>query len=99
VAPGHPGAAKRLRPRLPAAAEGAAPACPAEVRAPQIYGEQRRDASAEELAASTAIDLGQVEALRRADAGTRSQQEPVTGLEGEIGTLGDLLEDPLSAER
>ncbi len=52
-----------------------------------------------ELADSTAIDREQVEALLRADAATRSIDEPVAGLEGEIGTLGDLLEDPLSAEQ
>jgi RNA polymerase sigma factor (sigma-70 family) len=35
----------------------------------------------------------------RADAATRSIDESVAGLEREIGTLGDLLEDPLSAEQ
>jgi RNA polymerase primary sigma factor len=65
----------------------------------RIYTDEHRDASAAELAAATAIDLDQVEALIRADTGTRSIDEPVAGLEGEIGTLGDLLEDPLSAEQ
>jgi RNA polymerase sigma factor (sigma-70 family) len=62
----------------------------------QIYAREHRDASLSELASSTDIELGQVEALLRADASTRSLDEPITGLEGEIGTLGDLLEDPLS---
>jgi RNA polymerase sigma factor (sigma-70 family) len=63
----------------------------------RIYADEHRDASVAELAASTDIDLGQVEALLRADAGTRSLDEPIAGLEGEIGSLGDLLEDPLAA--
>ncbi len=62
----------------------------------RIYVDEHRDASLAELAASTDIDLDQVEALVRADASTRSVDEPVVGLEGEIGTLGDLVEDPLS---
>ncbi len=65
----------------------------------RIYADEHRDASVAELADSTAIDREQVEALLRADAATRSIDEPVAGLEGEIGTLGDLLEDPLSAEQ
>ena len=65
----------------------------------RIYAQEHRDATMEELSASTDIDLAQVEALVRADASTRSLDETVTGLEGEIGTLGDLLEDPLSADR
>jgi RNA polymerase sigma factor (sigma-70 family) len=62
----------------------------------QIYADQHRDASLTELSTSTDIDLGQVEAILRADASTRSIDEPIGGLEGEIGTLGDLLADPLS---
>lgn len=65
----------------------------------RIYAQEHRDASIAELSASTDIDLAQVEALVRADASTRSLDETVVGLEGEIGTLGELLEDPLSAER
>jgi RNA polymerase sigma factor (sigma-70 family) len=65
----------------------------------RAYAEEQRDASVAELAATTEIDLDQVEALLRADAGTRSLDEPIVGLEGEIGTLGDLLEDPLSVDR
>ncbi len=65
----------------------------------RIYAEEHRDASVAELAESTAIDRDQVEALRRADAATRSIDEPVAGLEGELGTLGDLLGDPLSTDQ
>jgi RNA polymerase sigma factor (sigma-70 family) len=64
----------------------------------RIYVEERRDASARELAELTEIEPGQVDALLRADAGGRSLDEPVRGTEAELGTLGDLLDDPLSAE-
>jgi RNA polymerase sigma factor (sigma-70 family) len=65
----------------------------------RIYADEHRDASQAELATSTDIDLDQVEALLRAEASTRSIDEPIGGLEGEIGTLGDLLEDPLSNDQ
>lgn len=65
----------------------------------RIHADEHRNASAAELAARTDIDLDQVEALLRADAGTRSFDEPLAALEGEIGTLGELLEDPLSADQ
>lgn len=65
----------------------------------RIYANQHRDASLAELAASTSIDLDQVEALLRADAGARSLDEPIAGLEREVGILGDLLEDPLSTDQ
>jgi RNA polymerase sigma factor (sigma-70 family) len=62
----------------------------------RVYADEHRNASLAELASSTEIALDQVEALLRTDASTRSLDEPIGGLEGEIGTLGDLLEDPLS---
>ena len=65
----------------------------------RIYADEHRDASLAELSTLTGIDLDQVEALLRADAGARSSDEPIAGLEGEIGTLGDLLEDPLSNDQ
>jgi RNA polymerase sigma factor (sigma-70 family) len=65
----------------------------------RIYAAEHRDASAAELAGSTEIDLNQVEALLRSDASLRSLDEPVAGLEGEIGTLGDVLADPVSADQ
>jgi RNA polymerase sigma factor (sigma-70 family) len=65
----------------------------------RIYADEHRDPSLAELSTSTAIDPDQVEALVRADASTRSLDEPIGGLEGEIGTLGDLLNDPLSHDR
>jgi RNA polymerase sigma factor (sigma-70 family) len=65
----------------------------------RIYADEHRDASLAELSTSTEIDLDQVEALLRAEASTRSIDEPIGGLEGEIGTLGDLLEDPLSNDQ
>lgn len=65
----------------------------------QIYADEHRNASLAELSTSTDIGLDQVEALVRADASTRSTDEPIGGLEGELGTLGDLLEDPLSNDQ
>lgn len=62
-----------------------------------IYQDERRSANVAELAERTNIDLEQAEALVVADARERSLDEPIGSMDGEIGTLGDLLEDPLSA--
>jgi RNA polymerase sigma factor (sigma-70 family) len=50
-----------------------------------------------ELAERTSIELAQAEALVVADARERRLDERVSSMDGELGTLGDLLEDPLSA--
>jgi RNA polymerase sigma factor (sigma-70 family) len=63
----------------------------------RIYSDERRDASLAEVADNTQIGLRQAQALLRSDASTRSLDEPLATLDGELGTLGDLLEDPLSA--
>jgi RNA polymerase sigma factor (sigma-70 family) len=63
----------------------------------RVYQGERRSAGVAELAERTSIELGQAEALIAADARARSLDEPVENMGGEIGTLGDLLEDPLSA--
>jgi RNA polymerase sigma factor (sigma-70 family) len=63
----------------------------------RIYQGERRSAKIGELADRTNIELGQAEALLTADARPRSLEEPVENTGGEIGTMGDLLEDPLSA--
>jgi RNA polymerase sigma factor (sigma-70 family) len=65
----------------------------------RIYAEEHRNARAAELATSTGLDLDHVEALLRTDASMGRLDEPLRGLEGEIGTLGDLLEDPLSNDQ
>jgi RNA polymerase sigma factor (sigma-70 family) len=64
----------------------------------RIYQGERRSAKIGELADRTNIELAQAEALLGADARPRSLDEPIDNTEGELGTLGDLLEDPLSAE-
>ena len=64
----------------------------------RVYAAEHRQPSLRELSQRTEIDEGQVEALVRADAAPRSLDETVGGTEGEVGTLGDLLADPLSAE-
>jgi RNA polymerase sigma factor (sigma-70 family) len=63
----------------------------------RIYQGERRSARVAELAERTNIELEQAEALVVADARERSLDEPVGSLDAELGTLGDLLEDPLSA--
>jgi RNA polymerase sigma factor (sigma-70 family) len=62
----------------------------------RIYQGERRSAKIGELADRTNIELHQAESLLSADVRSRSLDEPVDA-EGELGTLGDLLEDPLSA--
>lgn len=63
----------------------------------RIYQTDHRSASVTELAERTNIDLEQANALAAADARVRSLDETVSGDENEVGSLGDLLEDPLSA--
>jgi RNA polymerase sigma factor (sigma-70 family) len=63
----------------------------------RIYQGERRSARVAELAERTNIDTGQAEALVAAEARARSLDEPIESLDGELGSLGDLLEDPLSA--
>ncbi len=49
------------------------------------------------LADRFGLDLEQAEALVRVDADVRTLSEAPVGDGGEVGMLGDLLEDPLSA--
>jgi RNA polymerase sigma factor (sigma-70 family) len=63
----------------------------------RIYQGEHRSAPIGELADRTNIELAQAEALLSADARPRSLDEPIENTETELGTLGDLLEDPLSA--
>lgn len=63
----------------------------------RIYEDERRSARVGELAERTNIELEQAEALMVADARERSLDEPIGSMDAELGTLGDLLEDPLSA--
>jgi len=64
----------------------------------QIYQLEHRSAGIGELAERTNVELDQARALAAADARVRSLDEPIEGGEGEVGALGDLLEDPLSAD-
>ena len=63
----------------------------------RIYQGEHRSARIGELADRTNIELHQAESLLSADARSRSLDEPIDNVDGELGTLGDLLEDPLSA--
>lgn len=64
----------------------------------RIYQTEARSAAIQELAQRTNVDLDQARALSAADARVRSLDEPVEANDQEIGTLGDLLADPLAAE-
>jgi RNA polymerase sigma factor (sigma-70 family) len=64
----------------------------------RIYQAEQRSAGVAELANRTHIELDQAVALAAADARVRSLDERVDAEGGELGSLGDLLEDPLSAE-
>jgi RNA polymerase sigma factor (sigma-70 family) len=65
----------------------------------QIYQREQRSAGVQELAERTNIDLDQANALVAADVRVRSLDEPIgSGGEADLGSLGDLLEDPLAAE-
>jgi RNA polymerase primary sigma factor len=64
----------------------------------RIYQAEQRSAGISELAERTSVELDQAHALAAADARVRSLDEPIAAGEGEVGSLGDLLEDPLSAD-
>ena len=64
----------------------------------RLYAAEGHEPSLDELAERTGIDREQVEALVRADGSVRSLFEPVEAGGGEVGVLGDLLEDPFSAD-
>lgn len=64
----------------------------------RIYQAERRSAGIHELADRTSVEPDQAHALAAADARVRSLDEPITAGEGEVGSLGDMLEDPLSAD-
>lgn len=63
----------------------------------RIYQAEHRSATIGELADRTSIELEQAAALLTADARSRSLDEPIDNSDGELGTMGDLLADPLSA--
>jgi RNA polymerase primary sigma factor len=64
----------------------------------RIYQAEQRSAGIDELAERTNVELEQAQALAAADSRVRSLDEPIAAGEGEVGSLGDLLEDPLSAD-
>lgn len=63
----------------------------------RIYRQEHRNAGPDELSRAVGLSLADTEALLRADKRCRSLDEPAE--EGaEVGTLGELLADPLSEE-
>jgi RNA polymerase primary sigma factor len=63
----------------------------------RIWVEEHRQIPLHELAERCGIDTEQAEALLRADAEVRSLSDPVAASD-EVGMLGDILEDPVSAD-
>jgi RNA polymerase primary sigma factor len=64
----------------------------------RFWAAESREPTLGELADRTGIERDQVDALVRADAGARLLSDPVGGPEGEVGVLGDMIEDPLSSD-
>jgi RNA polymerase sigma factor (sigma-70 family) len=64
----------------------------------RIYQTEQRSADVAELAKRMSIDLDQASALVAADRRVRSLDEAIWLSETDVGSLGDLLEDPLSDE-
>lgn len=64
----------------------------------RVYQAERRSPSVEELAERTDLELGQARALVAADARLRSLDEAIETGGGATGSLGDILEDPLSGD-
>jgi len=63
-----------------------------------FYSREGHEPSVAELARESGVDRRQLEALLRVDRRARSLFEPLEASDGGVGMLGDLLEDPLSAD-
>jgi len=63
----------------------------------RIYRDEHRDAGAAELSSVVGMSLAETEALLQADRRCRSLDESIEE-SAEVGTLGELLADPLSEE-
>ena len=55
-----------------------------------------REPTASELATATALTGAQVDELLALERAPRSIEEPITGADGELGSFGELLADPLA---
>ena len=64
----------------------------------RFWSAEHREPTLNELAARTDIDREQIDSLLRADARARMLSDPVDGTEGEVGVLGDIIEDPLATD-
>lgn len=62
-----------------------------------FYTREGREPTRQELADELDVGLDDLEALMLADRTPRSLDQPFEGPSGEVGALGDLLADPLSA--
>lgn len=57
-----------------------------------------REPDSSELAKDSGLTRGQVDELRALDRPARSLEEPVPGMDGEVGMFGELLADPLAQD-
>lgn len=64
----------------------------------QLLQARRSEPSLEELAQQTSLPRRQIEKLVGAERSARALDEQVTGEDGEVGTLGELLADPRAEE-
>jgi RNA polymerase sigma factor (sigma-70 family) len=62
----------------------------------QALGEYRREPSREELATRADLTLEQVDNLLAIDSVPRSIEDPITGEDGTVGTIGEQFVDPRS---
>jgi len=63
-----------------------------------VYAVEYHEPSRGDLSVRLGIGEEQIDALLRADRRVRSLSEPIDDAEHELGSLGDLVEDPLSGE-
>lgn len=64
----------------------------------RYYMREGHEPDLEALVEESELAAEQIDALLRADRRPKSLDEPVRDRDGEIGSVGDLLDDPLSAE-
>ncbi len=64
----------------------------------QHFADHGREPSGDQLAASTGLSHAQVGELMALERMPQSVEEPIQGPEGEIGSLGELLADPLATD-
>jgi RNA polymerase primary sigma factor len=64
----------------------------------EYVAQHGREPTGNELAGSTGLSHAQVGEMLALESVPRSMEEPVRGVEGEVGAFGELLVDPLAAD-